>query len=282
MAAYPRGREYAVYSESHWRELVERYRPSELWCDFGYPEDAETPAEDLFRWYLEQVPDGVVNDRFGECRLDGATVHSDFRTFEYKRDFSNAPQDRKWEACRGIGNSFIYNRQETDTVYSSSTELLHQLIDIVARGGNLLLNIGPTGAGEIPWLQALRLLDIGWWLRRYGQALYGTRRWERPAGTTGDGLQVRYTASDDAVHAIVLGAPREARVELDVRLYSGAEVTIEQRAAPLSWWPSDHGVRVELPERPDEQPAVALRLAPRAAVRAGAATREEPEQWRRP
>ena len=266
-AAYPRSKEYADYVEAHWRELIERYEPAVLWCDFGYPENADTDTDDLFRWYYERVPDGVVNDRFDEFRLEEKRSHRDFRTYEFKLDFSNSPTERKWEACRGIGYSFGYNREETDADYASSADLLRYFADIVARGGNFLLNMGPTATGEAPWDQARRLSDVGWWLKRYGTAIYGTRRWERPTGTTGDGLDVRYTACDDAVHAIVLGTPG-ARLELDVRLDEGAEVTLEDRPLPLRWQASEHGTLVELPEPPDEQPAVAFRLSPRDAVHA--------------
>ena len=269
-AAYPRGEQFAGYVESHWRELIERYEPAVLWADFGYPADAAASPDELFRRYYERVPDGVVNDRFDEGPdNEQRGSHSDFRTFEFKLDFSNAPTaERKWEACRGIGWSFGWNREETDADYASSADLIRYFADIVARGGNFLLNMGPTATGEPPWEQARRLSDIGWWLARYGGAIYGTRRWERPTGTTGDGLDVRYTASGDAVHAIVLGTPAAARVELDVRLDDGAEVRLEDRPLPLRWEPSAHGIVVELPEQPDEQPAIALRLSPREAVRA--------------
>jgi alpha-L-fucosidase len=272
-ASYPRTREYARYVTAHWMELIDRYEPAELWCDFGYPDEAEVTANDLFRHYLERVPDGVINDRFdewGDGERTGA-AHSDFRTFEYKRDFSKSVLTRKWEATRGMGFSFGYNRQETDRDYSRSAQLIHELIDIVARGGNFLLNVGPTASGEVPWLQAQRLVDIGWWLRRYGSAIYGTRTWDRPTGSTADGMPVRFTMSDDAVHAIVLGAPSEAAIELDVRLDPSAEVFLEDQPGALAWRPTGHGVRIVLPEQPDEGPAIALRLAPVGAVRSGPA-----------
>jgi alpha-L-fucosidase len=268
----PRGKDYEAMTEAHWRELVERYEPSILWSDGGYPEHAATEADDLFRWYYERVPDGVVNDRFHEWRDDGRHIHRDFRTYEFKHDFSNAVQDVKWEATRPIGYSFGYNRQETDRDYVSAADHLRALIDIVARGGNYLLHFGPTATGKPPWLQAERLLAMGWWLRRNGAAIYGTRRWERPTGTTTEGLDVRFTASEDAVHAIVLGtpklgSPREPHVELDVRLDPGARVTLADQPGDLCWKTTDHGVRIDFPEPPDDQPAVALHLSPRAAVR---------------
>jgi alpha-L-fucosidase len=192
------------------------------------------------------------------------TVFSDYVTLEYATE---GPLDRKWEACRGMGTSFGYNREETDEDYLSATELIHLFADIVSRGGNLLINVGPTAAGEIPWAQAKRLLCLGQWLRVNRGAIYKTRRWERSSGISGKGLPVRYTASDDAVHAIVLGTPPTAAVEIDVRLSDAAEVALEGRHGALSWSGTLAGTRIELPERPDEQPAVCLRLAPHSAVR---------------
>ena len=81
-----------------------------------------------------------------------------------------------------------YNRLEDENSYISSTELIHLFVDIVARGGNLLINVGPTSSGEIAWTQAQRLLELGWWLCTNGAAIYGTQPWERAEGTTGEGL----------------------------------------------------------------------------------------------
>jgi hypothetical protein len=63
-----------------------------------------------------------------------------------------------------------------------------------------------------------------------------------------------------------LGSPREPHVELDVRLDPGAQVTLEDQPGALRWTATDHGVRIDFPEPPDDQPAVALRLSPRTAV----------------
>jgi alpha-L-fucosidase len=193
-----------------------------------------------------------------------SAVFSDYVTVEYAID---GPPDRKWEANRGMGTSFGYNREETDKDYISATELIGLLADIVSRGGNLLINVGPTATGEIPWAQAERLLILGHWLRTNGAAIYKTKPWERSTGISGEGLPVRYTASDDAVHAIVLGTPSTAALEIDVRLDDGAEVTLEGRPGALSWAATGAGTRIELPERPDEQPAICIRLAPNSAVR---------------
>jgi alpha-L-fucosidase len=85
---------------------------------------------------------------------------------------------RPWEECRGMAGSFGYNRNERLEDYSTSEELVHILINKVARGGNLCLNIGPTADGRIPEIMQQRLVDIGNWLRINGEAIYASRKWD--------------------------------------------------------------------------------------------------------
>ena len=136
-------------------------------------------------------------------------------------------------------------------------------VDVVSHGGNLLLNVGPTGDGTIPWEQAQRLLALGWWLRTNGDAIYGTRPWERAEGTIGEGHEVRFTATTDgrAVHAIVLGTPSSAEVELlDVEVPAGGTVELLGHDGPLPTRATGSGTVVELPGRPALAPALALRI----------------------
>jgi alpha-L-fucosidase len=262
---------------AHWDELVDRYQTAVMWADLNVPGSALEDWDPLFRRYYERVPQGVVNDRLGSDRETAALVRRDFDTFEsvLQRggDYTNAPRERKWESCRGMGPSWAFNRREREDQYPTSAQLIQELIDVVARGGNLLLNVGPTGEGTIRWDQATRLLDIGWWLRRYGSAIYGTRRWGRPTGSTPDGLEVRFTASPDAVHAIVLGTPVEGgpghpQATIDVHLDDRAQVALEDRREPLEWRRTDRGIAIDLPDQPDEQPAIAFRLSPKDAIHA--------------
>ncbi|MFC0109706.1 alpha-L-fucosidase [Kibdelosporangium aridum] len=249
LEALPQGEQYARYTDAHWRELVARYRPSVLWNDYGYLPNPD--AEALFETYYKEVPDGIVNDRFD------MGLPSDFITLEYAE--TNGPADRKWEACRGIGTSFGYNRMESDASYLSETELVRMFVDIVAHGGNLLINVGPTGSGQIPPEQRQRLLALGKWLRTNGDAIYRTRPWERAKGITTMGRQIRYTASKNAVNAIVFDTPGPV-VEIDMRPAAHARVTMAGTRDRLRWEPTAHGARVHLPRDSAPQPAYALQI----------------------
>jgi alpha-L-fucosidase len=138
--APPAGLAYARYAEAHVRELVDRYHPSVLWNDIGWP--AQGDLAGLLAFYYDAVPDGVVNDRWMQptiprgplrdalVRVAGGVVeslwslipdrrkhltvggarHFDFSTPEYEQFASIV--DRKWEATRGVGHSFGANRNE--------------------------------------------------------------------------------------------------------------------------------------------------------------------------
>ena len=113
----------------------------------------------------------VTNDRWG-----GGREHGGFNTSEYGS--GKASLERPWEENRGIGESFGYNRNENLEQYASSEKLIHMLISVVARGGNLLLNIGPAADGTIPVIMQQRLKDMGDWLKVNGEAIYETTPWK--------------------------------------------------------------------------------------------------------
>jgi alpha-L-fucosidase len=183
------------------RELVDRYRPSVLWNDIAWP--SADGLSELLVDYLSSVPDGTVNDRFqvfGESISGDRHYRSDFATPEYA-SFDDVKRF-KWETCRGIGASFGYNRAETDEHHLAVDDLIRGFADTVAKGGNLLLNVGPTGDGDIPELQASRLRALGAWLDMNREAIVGTRPWTRAA----DG-DVRFTQAGGALYAIVCASP---------------------------------------------------------------------------
>jgi alpha-L-fucosidase len=190
------------------KDLVTRYRPDVLWTDGEWDHPSETwRATEFLAWLFNDTPGGAevaVNDRWGK---ETRATHGGYYTTEYGRihekDASGDVIPHPWEECRGIGHSFGYNRAETVADYSSPERLLTLLVDTVSRGGNLLLDIGPTADGRIPVIMQERLLQIGQWLETNGEAIYGTRRWRVPA----EGEAVRYTAKGDTVYAIVLGWP---------------------------------------------------------------------------
>jgi len=250
LTAVPQSDEYIRYADAHYRELIERYEPAVLWNDMGYPSAAD--RDGLFAAYFDRVPDGVINDRFYDVLLQHPTVYSDYQTVEFSASY---PKNRKWELCRGIGTSFGY---KSNDVYEDAADLIWLFVDVVARGGNLLLNIGPTATGEIPSEQAACVRAFGSWLDTSGEAIYATRPWTVP----GDG-DVRFTATDDTLFAIIRRpGPRTIDLPLDI----GGDVRARIVGSDASVSFKDG--RVELPGTPPDVPAIAIALTPKAGVRA--------------
>lgn len=258
--AIPQGAEYARYADAHWRELIARYAPSVLWNDIGYPKAAE-PLR-LMADYYAQVPDGVVNNRFTTFGYTAEERHHDFTTPEYA--VLAEASEQPFETCRGIGNSFGWNRMERDTDLLSVEALVHLLVDVVAKNGNLLLNVGPTGDGSIPWAQAERLLALGGWLDVHGEAIFGTRPWRHAAAAkSADGREVRFTCTAGALYALVLGAstPETLRIP-GLRVAEGARIEALGRRGALAFANGAEGVEIDPPAPGSSAPAFALRVTP--------------------
>ena len=269
--AVPRG-DYPAYAEAQVRELIERYAPSVLWNDIAWPTEGKQ-LWPLFEHYYERVPDGVVNDRWmpwspllGVTRYEGARnaldsvmrrqarrdagvipprpPHFDVRTPEYV--VFDDVQSRPWECVRGMDQSFGYNAQSREEHFLAHDELLWMLTDIVAKGGNLLLNVGPRGVdAQIPDEQTKRLEWLARWVVPHADAIAATRPWVRPGTTTVEGGPVRYTARDETVYAFVRDAPATVTLA-DVRATPTTAVTTVA-GDQLAWNDTPAGLAVDLP-----------------------------------
>jgi alpha-L-fucosidase len=262
--------DFVEYANGHWHELIDRYAPSILWNDIGYPASAHLP--DLFAYYYNTVAEGVVNDRWGQTlpeRVPGPgemvnpppAAHCDYTTPEYA-SYSHITE-AKWETTRGIGHSFGYNQNEGTGDYLSVDELVRMFVDIVSKNGNLLLNVGPMADGTIPGLQRERLLGLGAWLDVNGEAIFATRPWLTAEGTTRDDIEVRFTQKEDALYAILLDTPRGGQVTLH-SLVAGERTTLTLlgQAEALSWSQQGDNLTIVLPGEMQSAAAHAIKITP--------------------
>ena len=258
------GPEYIEYADAHWRELIDRYRPSVLWGDILYPPGANTL--ELFSFYYNHVRDGVINDRFAtrftpprRPGLQPPGIHYDFITPEYS-SFDEI-QSEKWETCRGIGSSFGYNQTDDEDSYLSAAAVIRMMVDIVSKNGNLLLNVGPRADGSIHELQRKCLLGLGAWLDRNGEAIRGTRPWSRAASTTPDGVDIRFTRKGSALYVLLLDTPSEAEICIrGLRAATGAELRLLGSDARLAWRQYGEDLIVRLPAPLPDQPVHVLEM----------------------
>ncbi len=230
------------------KDLVERYKPSLLWTDgeWEQPSNAWRSTEFLAWLFNESsVKDEiVVNDRWGK---ETRSKHGGFYTSEYAKyrgeDFEKLLREHKWEEDQGIGSSFGYNRNEDEPDYKAPAQLVELLVNTVSKGGNLLLDIGPTADGRVPVIMQQRLLAIGAWLKTNGEAIYGTSPWRISA----EGDNVRYTAKGDAVYAIALKWPGPELVLKSPNAETNATAILLGYPKPLSCSRAKDGLHIRMP-----------------------------------
>lgn len=217
--------------------------------------------------YYNKIPAGVINNRFTqrfELADEGLVSdnHFDFKTPEYT-SFKEITQP-KWEATRGIGYSFGYNRHEGEESYLSVEALVHSFVDIVSKNGNLLLNVGPMAYGTLPNIQRDRLMGLGAWLKVNGEAIFDTRPWLEAEGITPEGTAVRFTQKGDALYALLLGRPQKRRVSLQgLQAVEGTTVRLLGHDEALPWEDGGQHLMITLPERlPKPSVAYTLKISP--------------------
>lgn len=168
-------KKYTEYLHRQVRELLTQFGPIDIiWFDYSYPgKDGkgcnDWASEKLLKMVRKLQPDILVNNRLD---LPGS---GDFETPEQFQP-PTRPMDKNgkplvWEACQTFSGSWGYNRDEMS--WRDSDEIIRTLIDCVSKGGNLLLNVGPTGRGEFDYRAKERLASIGDWMHCHGRSIYG-------------------------------------------------------------------------------------------------------------
>lgn len=181
------------------RELLTGYGDLKvMWFDVPYQIPVEQCREILDMVRTHQ-PGAVVNSRLGGEGWDYRTLGDN--------QITDKPLDEPWEACMTMNHSWGYHQLDHD--WKSSETLIRHLVDIVSKGGHLLLNIGPKGDGTIPEPSVTRLKKMGVWLRRNGEAIYGTQTVPVSAPAWG-----RLTSKGNKLYAHVFEWPKDGRLHL--------------------------------------------------------------------
>ena len=152
-------------------ELMTGYGPVDiLWLDGGQvrPPNQDIRMDDMVAMARSHQPGLIVVDR----TVGGE--HENYRTPE--QEVPDEPVfDYVWESCITMGDQWSY---KPDDSYKSARELIHLLVGVVAKGGNLLLNVGPSPEGTLPEVALSRMREIGEWMEVNGEAIHGTRPWD--------------------------------------------------------------------------------------------------------
>jgi alpha-L-fucosidase len=161
------------------RELITTYNPAVLWFDGEWQEWwTEADGKELYKFVRGLKPDIIINNRVGRGRqgMQGMSKTDQ----EYAGDFGTPEQQIPanglpgvdWESCMTMNTTWGFKFY--DDKWKSGQVLIRNLIDIASKGGNYLLNVGPTAEGLIPAPSVERLSEMGRWMKVNGQAIYGT------------------------------------------------------------------------------------------------------------
>ncbi|MCX8108325.1 MAG: alpha-L-fucosidase, partial [Verrucomicrobiae bacterium] len=171
---------YISYMKGQLKELITRYGPlGILWFD-GEWESPWTHERgvDLYNYVRGLQPDIIINNRVGKGRagmqgMDKGQGVGDYGTPEQEIPATGFGPGVYWESCMTMNDHWGYNKHDQN--WKSTKTLVRNLVDCASKGGNYLLNVGPTAEGLFPDASVLRLAEIGKWMRVNSESIYGTK-----------------------------------------------------------------------------------------------------------
>ena len=237
-------------------ELLTGYKPDILWFD-GINMMNDAQADDLYQTIRRLQPQCIVNSR-----LQSASASKLSYLYDYVSTGDNEIADRdlgyEWENPGTLNTTYGYN--QNDHAWVPTQEVVFRLVDIVSKGGNYLLNVGPTAEGIIPQASVGRLLEVGAWMDVNQECIYGTSAWkvfgEGPSFENKKekaGMNIRFTAKGNSLYAICLDWPER---EVVVKAFGKTGVAGQKVAGvsmlgvkdEIKWSQSDEGLTLSVPK----------------------------------
>ena len=208
---------------ARWKEIQTKYRPDFLWLDDFpiYTRDGNQvrtgKAKPEIQYFDDQVRH-MITDFMNDAAVRGQEVYCNNKGANRnwpdgvgcleKDNLKLTVIGPKWQSCTTFGTSFGYLAAEEDPSYphakKSVEEVIHEMVEVVSRNGNFLINIGPKADGTIPEWQVERLRAMGNWLKINGDAIYGTRYWKVNSQKN---ERLAFTTKGKTLYAIKLAKP---------------------------------------------------------------------------
>lgn len=240
------------YLKPQLKELIENYDPEIIWFDGEWiPDYTHEMGQELYQYLRSLKPGIIINNRVDKGRKgmqgmnaqDGKLYAGDFGTPE--QEILEGAADVDWESCMTMNDTWGF--KTNDHNWKSAKLLVHNLIDVAAKGGNYLLNVGPTAAGEIPAPSVERLLEMGKWLTVNGEAIYNTTKLRHHFR---QGEDIRYTSTTDGsiLYGISLKNPGNNIVFDFVKPNKGSKIFLLGYDKPLNYTFSESGgLKINIP-----------------------------------
>lgn len=229
---------YLDYMKGQITELLTGYGPvGVMWFDGQDIEDAKLGrVEEMVATMRKLQPGIIINDRIGP---DG-TEFGDYGVHEGSIPGTNVPRD--WETCVTSNSSWGFNKFDLNWVDSST--MIHWLADTTSKGGNLLLNVGPDGLGQVPEPAANNLAQVGAWLDVNGASIYGCGSAGLPQPKWG-----RITAKDNMLYLHVFDSPSDAHLIVPKlsKSVDKAYFLVDTNKTPLPVTITDEGLQIATP-----------------------------------
>jgi alpha-L-fucosidase len=169
---------YDKVMKAQLKEIITRYDPAVMWFDGEWQSSwNHQRGVELYNYCRSLKPDIIINNRVDNARAgmsgmsNSASAVGDFGTPEQEIPANGIKDD--WESCMTMNGSWGYHANDNN--WKSADTLIFNAVDCASKGGNYLLNVGPTALGEIPAPSIERLAAVGRWFDRNGEAVYGTQ-----------------------------------------------------------------------------------------------------------
>jgi alpha-L-fucosidase len=236
-----------TYLKPQIRELLTNYgKIGVMWFDGEWiPEWSEEQAKDLYIFIKKIRPDIIINNRIGTGRkgMQGMTKEGafagDFGTPEQEIPATGFP-GTDWESCMTMNDTWGFKK--SDHNWKSGPGMIRMLIDTSSKGGNLLMNVGPTPEGEIPQPSQERLAEVGKWMKANSEAIYGSSA--SPFKKLAWG---KCTQKPGKLYLEVFNWPADGTLLVPIRNKVSKAYLLTDPAKALATASADDGVKVTLP-----------------------------------
>ncbi|MCG8578961.1 MAG: alpha-L-fucosidase, partial [Bacteroidales bacterium] len=245
---------------ARWKEIQEKYHPDMLWLDDFpiYTRDGNNvrkgKAKPVIQYFDDKVR-GMITDFMNEGAARGQAVYCNNKggNRNWPDGVGCLEKDNlklkvigpKWQSCTTFGTSFGYLEGDT---YKSIEGVIHEMIEVVSRNGNFLINIGPKGDGTLVPEQVERLEAMGEWLKINGAAIYGSRYWKV---NQQENEHLSFTTKGKTLYAIKCSKP-EVPFVIEASKGWNAEqinsVRLLGSDSKIEWEITEEGLRITPPQ----------------------------------